>query len=60
MKIKVTVMTENDKHLDESYSKDEIESKVRKAWQIIFDMMLLDGDDPSEKITVESCELVER
>ena len=29
MKIRITIMTENDKHLDEKYSKEFIEQKAK-------------------------------
>lgn len=60
MKIRVTIMTENDKHLDEKYTKEQIEAVTKRAWQAIVDDLLLTSEDTSERAVVESCELVER
>lgn len=62
MKIRLTIMTENDKHLSDvysNYSDEMIESKVKQAWQANFNFMCLMGD-MDEKAIVEKCELVER
>jgi hypothetical protein len=53
MKIRVTIMTENDAHL-EGVSKERIERTAQAAWQLFFDAMP-DKDDAY----VESCEVVE-
>jgi hypothetical protein len=55
MKIRVTLMTENDKTI-EGKTKEEIERISAKAWQLLFDALLMESDD---KVLVESCELVE-
>lgn len=55
MKIRVTLMTENDKHLP-GYSKEEIEDATKKLWDAFLSTMLVADDD---KAYVESCELVE-
>ena len=57
-KIRITIMTENDKHFDDTYSNEHIEDTAKKAWQWIFDGMR----DPftNETATVEKCEVVER
>lgn len=53
MKIRVTIMTENDKHIDNP--KEEIEKVAKTAWNQL--LCVLAG---SEKTAyVESCELVE-
>ena len=53
MKIRVTIMTENDKPRPE----DLTENMVTAAWQTVLGIMcLVDGDS---KITVESAEFVE-
>lgn len=57
MKVRITVLTENDKPLppvDERPS----EEQIVKVWQFIFDMMTLNGE-PNEKATVEKVEYVE-
>lgn len=54
MKIRVTLMTENDKPLREGVSKDLIEAEAKMAWQLFLNLMR--GDDTAY---VESCELVE-
>lgn len=59
MKIRVTIMTENDKHLDEKYSKEIIEQKAKYGWDFVLKAMLL-SSDKNETVFVENCELVER
>ena len=54
MKIRVTIMTENDKHrLD--VPKEKIEQVARTGWN----QLLTDLTPSDEKAYVESCELVE-
>lgn len=59
MKIRVTIMTENDKHLDEKYSKEIIEQKAKYGWDFVLKAMPL-SSDKNETVFVENCELVER
>ena len=59
MKIRVTLLTENDKHLDESISKERIETEAKLAWEAIMTYLSKLSNDESNAI-VESCELVER
>jgi hypothetical protein len=54
MKIRVTLMTENDKPLPEGVSKEQMEERTAMAWDIM--LKLMGGPD---KGYVESCELVE-
>lgn len=54
MKIRVTLMTENDKHLD--LPKEKIETIARGAWIIFLAALQKDKDD---RYKVESIELVE-
>lgn len=57
MKVRITVLTENDKPLppvDERPS----EEQIVKVWQFIFDMITLNGE-PNEKAIVEKVEYVE-
>lgn len=56
MKIRVTLMTENDKHLNESYTNEQIEEEAVKAWKLVSDMLSVNG----ESMRVEKCELIER
>ena len=58
MKIRLTIMTENDKHIDERISDERVEQMVAMAWQMILDN--LPGKSLDEKGIVEKCELVER
>ena len=59
MKIRITIMTENDKHLDEKYSKELIEQKAEDAWDFALKAIAI-SSDKNETAFVESCELVER
>ena len=54
MKVRVTLMTENDAHSDEP--KEKIERTAQVLWQMIMNSATEGGDT----ITVESVELVER
>ena len=56
MKIKVTLMTENDKH--SNATKEEIETSAKKGWELLC-MMFNNSYAQEEVITVEKCELVE-
>ena len=59
-KIRITIMTENDKHFDDTYSNERIEDTAKKAWQWVFDAMRMGDPFTDEKATVEKCEVVER
>lgn len=59
MKIRITIMTENDKHFDEKHSKELIERKTKDAWDLVLKMILLQSKE-NETASVESAELVER
>ena len=60
MKVRVTIMTENDKSLEIlGVSKETFEEITRAAWQTLFDLTALQSSDPSERAVVEKCELVE-
>lgn len=56
MKIRVTLMTENDKHLN--VSKEEIEEKAKIGWELLC-MMFNNTYGQEDVATVEKCELVE-
>ena len=55
MKIRLTIMTENDKHIDSDISKEKMERTVSSAWEYILHQMADDG----EKAIVEKCEVIE-
>ena len=59
MKIRITIMTENDKHLDEKYSKEFIEQKAKDGWDFVLKALVI-SSDKNETASVESRELVER
>lgn len=56
MKVKVTLMTENDKH--SNATKEEIENAAKKSWELLC-MMFNNNYAQEEVVTVEKCELVE-
>lgn len=56
MKVRITLIAENNK----PRSTDISEDYLRKAYQVIFDLLVLSGDlDLSEKIIVEKAEFVD-
>ena len=59
MKIRITIMTENDKHIGEKYSKELIEQKTKDGWDFILKALAISSNE-NETASVESCELVER
>ena len=59
MKLRITIMTENDKRLNEKYSKELIERKAKDAWDLVLKMLVLSNEE-NETAQVEKCELVER
>lgn len=58
MKVRITVLTENDKPLP-PVEERPTEEQVVKAWQVIFDMMMILMGKPDERATVESAEFIE-
>lgn len=54
MKIRVTLMTENDKPV--STLGDNAEEKAKRAWEYF--CYILNGNNPEERATVESVEIV--
>ena len=56
MKVRVTLMTENDRHLNAT--KEEIENTAKKSWELLC-MMFNNSYAQEEAVTVEKCELVE-
>ncbi len=59
MKIRMTIMVENNEHLDEKYSKELIEQKTKDGWNFVLKGLALSSEN-IETALVESCELVER
>ena len=59
MKIRMTIMVENNEHLDEKYSKELIEQKTKDGWDFVLKGLALSSEN-IETALVESCELVER
>ena len=59
MKIRLTIMVENNKHLDEKYSKELIEQKTKDGWDFVLKGLALSSEN-IETALVESCELVGR
>ena len=59
MKIRLTIMVENNKHLDEKYSKELIEQKTKDGWDFVLKGLALSSEN-IETALAESCELVER
>ena len=57
-KIRLTIMTENNGHINERYSDDEIVAIAKKSWEFILNGLC----DPfgTDKAIIEKCELVER
>ena len=56
MKVRVTLMTENDKH--SNLTKEEIEEAAKKSWELLC-MMFNNTYNQTETVAVEKCELVE-
>lgn len=56
MKIRVTLYTENEKHV--ACSMEELEEAAKKAWQLLFDS-IVDYSADYEKAIVEKCEVIE-
>ena len=56
MKVRVTLLTENDKHVD--LSKEELEKEAKRGWDAVANFLtILSG---GEKATVEKVEVVEQ
>lgn len=58
MKIRVTLMTENDKHVD--IPDDELRKMAETAWKLMLSTISVFKEDPSDHATVESVEIIER
>lgn len=57
MKVRVTLMTENNKHISEDISDEEIQKIAEYTWNIFIKML---NDDPDDKAYLEKVEVVER
>ena len=58
MKVRVTLMTENDEHVEEEYSDEEIQKTADELWNYI--VKFLNGECIRDRCTVEKVEVVER
>lgn len=54
MKIRLTILTENNAPITEQVTEDV----VKKVWQGVLDFICLMDMDPSEKATVEKVEII--
>lgn len=54
MKIRLTLLTENNSHVD--LPKEVLEQKAKEAWETLLNLICLNGDD---KAILEKCEVVE-
>ena len=59
MKVKLTVIFENDKHVPDIVTTEKLERIARIGWQNLFNQLILDGGE-DETAEVISCEVVER
>lgn len=57
MKVRVTLMTENNKHINEDISDEEIQKIAEDTWNIFIKML---NDDQDDKAYLEKVEVVER
>lgn len=57
MKVRVTLMTENDKHVDKHYADSYVDEQARKGWDIVCKLL---ENISGEKIAVESVDVLER
>ena len=60
MKVRVTIMTENDKHVPETYSDYYLENQTRLGWNMILEGLAGLNHDSLDKAYVEKVEVVER
>lgn len=58
MKVRVTLMTSNDKHVDESVSDEKLRKLAELSWSVIADT--LSNYDEGDITIVEKVEVVER
>lgn len=58
MKVRVTLMTENDKHVDESVSDEKLQKLAELSWSVVADN--LSNYDDDDITIVEKVEVLER
>lgn len=58
MKVRVTLMTENDRHADESVSDEKIQKLAELSWSVVADT--LSNYDEDDITIVEKVEVLER
>ena len=56
MKVRVTLITENDKPV--SMLGENPEVSIKRAWDLVLAMLSLESKDPSDKAFVESVEII--
>lgn len=56
MKVRVTLITENDKPV--SMLGENPEVSIKRAWDLVLAMLNLESKDPSDKAFVESVEII--
>lgn len=56
MKVRVTLITENDKPV--SMLGENPEVAIKRAWDLVLAMLSLESKDPSDKAFVESVEII--
>lgn len=57
MKVRVVLMTENDEHICEPYSDEDLQKITKQAWDMIATWFTTKFED---KVSVEKVEIVER
>lgn len=57
MKVRVVLMTENDEHICEPYSDEDLQKITKQAWDTIATWFTTKFED---KVSVEKVEIVER
>ena len=59
MKLRVTIMTENDVHPKDEHTNEKLEAAAKIAWQMMIDTLAMEGGENDRGI-VEKCEVIER
>ena len=59
MKLRVTIMTENDVHPKDEHTNEKLEAAAKIAWQLILNNLCEDAGE-NDRAIVEKCEVVER
>ena len=59
MKVRVTIMTENDAHPEDDHTNEKIEAAAKIGWQLLLNELLMESDE-NNKAVVEKCEVIER